>query len=194
MTIIPLEKSLPDPIIFLIGFMGSGKSMLSRGVGVNADVVTVEMDDEIVTTAGMSINEIFATRGETYFRKLERSILQNLIEQYRESSKAVLISTGGGAPCYYDNMEIMNRAGTTIFIDVSADRLASRLECKKQERPLIRNKTSVEIREYVVSMLEERLPYYLQANIRMNPLWDNKQMNIQLLTDILQETGVLYPG
>ncbi len=168
--------------------------MLSRKVAENTNVVSVEMDDEIVTRAGMSINKIFATRGETYFRKLERIVLQNLIKQYRESSKTVLISTGGGAPCYHDNMEIMNRAGTTIFIDVPADRLASRLECKKEERPLIRNKTTVEIQEYVVAMLKERLPYYLQANIRMNPLWENKELNIQLLTDILQEMGVLHPG
>src|SRR5690606_41269025 len=113
-----------SPLIFLIGFMGSGKSLLSRGVGMYASVTTVEMDDEIVSRAGMTINQVFHTKGEGYFRNLEREVLHELIARYKNSPHPVLLSTGGGVPCHFDNMTVMNQNGTTVFIDVPPNRLA----------------------------------------------------------------------
>jgi len=172
-------------IYFLIGFMGSGKSLLSQGVSELLDLISIEMDDEIVTKTGMSINEIFEKSGEDKFRKIEREVLHDLINKYRSSEKTVLISTGGGAPCHYDNMQVMNHSGTTIFIKVSVERLSTRLEFKKQDRPLVKDRTSSEIREYVKNTLGNRLPYYNQARIIVNTVYDEKNQNIEFLKDII---------
>lgn len=172
-------------IYFLIGFMGSGKSLLSQGVSESLDLIAIEMDEEIVARAGMSINKIFEKAGEEKFREIEKNVLHGLINRYRSSEKIVLISTGGGAPCHFDNMQVMNQYGTTIFINVSAKRLSARLEDKKQDRPLVRERTSSEIHEYVKSTLDNRLPYYNQAHIMVNMLYDEKSRNIEFLKDII---------
>lgn len=173
-------------IYFLIGFMGSGKSMLSRGVTDRIDAIAVEMDEEIESTADMSINDIFSSRGEEGFRNLEREVLHDLIRQYQNAGKIVLISTGGGVPCFFDNMEVMNRFGTTIFINPSVERLCARLESKHMDRPLIKDKNPAEIKEYIKSNLEKRLPFYKQAHIQINMVYDDKDLNIEFLKDIIQ--------
>lgn len=178
-------SSIKSNIYFLIGFMGSGKSLLSQGVSESLDLIAIEMDDEIVAMAGMSINDIFEKAGEEHFREIEKVVLHGLINRYRSSEKIVLISTGGGAPCHFDNMHVMNQNGTTIFINVSAKRLSARLENKKHDRPLVRDRTSAEIQEYVKNTLSDRLPYYSQATIIVNMLFDEKTRNIEFLKDIL---------
>lgn len=172
-------------LYFLIGFMGSGKSMLSKGIQQYLDVTSIEMDDEIEQTAGKTINEIFATVGEEGFRKLEQEVLHQLIDRFQDHDKRVLISTGGGAPCYFDNMEVMNQSGTTIFINPSIDRLASRLEDKNNERPLIKGKKLDEIREFIALNLEKRLPYYRKAHLLLNTIYDDKDLNICFLRDLI---------
>ena len=177
-------------LYFLIGFMGSGKSMLSRGVSELIDVLTVEMDEEIESAAGMSINEIFATRGEEEFRLLEKEILHDIIARHRDSDVPVLISTGGGAPCFFDNMDVMNRTGTTIFLNLSAERLTGRLGSKSADRPLIKDKDLDEIREYISASLHKRMPFYIQARLQINMIYDDRDLNIEFLKDII-ETGEL---
>lgn len=176
-------------LFFLIGFMGSGKSLLSHGVSKALDIISIEMDEEIERSAKMSINEIFTTEGEDTFRKMEQNVLHQIVQQYHNSSKIVIVSTGGGAPCHFDNMDVMNEAGTTIFINPSVDRLSARLEHKKKHRPLIRNRNYSEIRDYVESTLKTRLPYYNKAMIHVNMLNDDKLQNIDFLKDIILSAG-----
>ncbi|MBY5957132.1 hypothetical protein KUV50_03220 [Membranicola marinus] len=186
----PSTLTSTSNIFFLIGFMGSGKSLLSHGVSERMDVITVEMDDLIEQSAGMSINEIFTRKGEEAFRAIERQVLHDIIDQYQIPEKPVLISTGGGAPCHFDNMEVMNQAGTTIFINPSAKRLSARLEQKKQDRPLIKDKTADEIRTYVEKKLKERLPFYSKAIIQVNMIYDDKADNIEFLKDIIESEWI----
>lgn len=176
-------------LYFLIGFMGSGKSMLSQGVQRILGGISVEMDEEIEKVAGMSINDIFSTQGEDHFRKIERQVLHDLIDQFREVDDLVLISTGGGAPCFFDNMEVMKNAGTTIFINPSIDRLVMRLENRNEERPLIRGKSRYEIKQYIGLQLEKRLPFYRQAHLHVNPLYEDKELNIKFLKEVIQASG-----
>lgn len=176
-------------IFFFIGFMGSGKSLLTQGIAQSADVITIEMDEEIVNTAGSSINDIFAREGEEGFRKRERSILQKIIHKYQNTDQIVLVSTGGGVPCYSDNMELMNAAGTTIFINPSADRLSHRLEQKKMNRPLIKDLSFPELKKYVRNMLQRRWPYYSQATLIINTIYDDKLLNIDFLRSIVLASG-----
>lgn len=179
------DSTSTSNLYFLIGFMGSGKSLLSRGVQQSVDLLTIEMDEEIERTAGCSINEIFAREGEKGFRKREQSVLNNIIDQYQFIDKIVLVSTGGGAPCHFNNMEIMNTAGTTIFINPSAERLSERLEQKKEERPLIKDLSTQELQAYIKNTLAKRLPYYSQATIMVNMINDDKNQNIEFLKDIV---------
>lgn len=172
-------------LYFLIGFMGSGKSLLSRGVQQSVDLVTIEMDEEIEKAAGCTINDIFAREGENGFREREQTVLKNIIDQYQSSDKIVLVSTGGGAPCHFNNMQIMNTAGTTIFINLSVERLSGRLEQKKEDRPLIKDLTSQELKAYVKNTLNKRLPYYSQATIMVNMIYDDKTRNIEFLKDLV---------
>ena len=172
-------------LYFLIGFTGCGKSMLSKGVQKYLDAISIEMDDEIEQTAGKTINEIFATMGEEGFRKIEKEVLHQVIDQYQNHNKRVLVSTGGGAPCYFDNLEVMKQSGTTIFINPSVDRLVERLNDNNGDRPLVKGKNLNEIRKYITLSLEKRLPYYLRADIQVNTIYDNKDLNIRLLRDIL---------
>lgn len=180
-------------LYFLIGFMGSGKSMLSRGVSQLIDVLTVEMDEEIESAAGMSINEIFATRGEENFRLLEKEILHDIISRHRDSDVPVLISTGGGAPCFFDNMDVMNRMGITIFLNPSAERLTGRLGSKSADRPLLRDKNLDETREYILASLEKRRPFYIQARLQINMIYDDRDLNIEFLKDIIESDELSDP-
>lgn len=172
-------------LFFLIGFMASGKSALGRKAAEKLNISHVEMDDEIIKLAGKSINKIFQEDGEETFRRMERAVLDNIIAVGKKTRKPMIISTGGGAPCYFDNMDLMKKKGRTIFIHPSTTVLAHRLELGKEERPLIRGKTQEEIRQYVTDKMKERMEYYGRADILFNPIYDDKELNVGLLAKII---------
>jgi len=144
--------------IFLIGFMGSGKSThgskLARKIGYDY----VDMDRLIEETAGMSVPAIFREHGEAVFRKWERDILLELCR--REN---LVVSTGGGAPCHGGMIRIMNDQGCTIYIRLSPAELQQRLLLSRTERPLIKGKSEEELLHFIEKLLEEREKYYQQA-------------------------------
>lgn len=107
------------PPIFLIGYMGSGKTTLGRGVESRAHVSFIDLDDYIEEREGMTVSEIFKARGETGFRKAERECLAELA-----AKDNLLVACGGGTPCFFDNMEVMNSSGTTVWLDASVDKPA----------------------------------------------------------------------
>ena len=147
-----------DTRIFLIGFMGSGKSThgsrLARMIGYSY----VDMDRLIEQTAGMSIPGIFREHGEDVFRKWEHDILVELC-----SRQKVVVSTGGGAPCHGEMIRIMNKHGCTIYIRLTPHALKDRLFHSKTERPLIKGKNEKELLAYIEQLLEVREFYYHQA-------------------------------
>ena len=145
--------------IFLIGYMGSGKSTAGKKLAAKLQVDFVDLDKFIETESGQLIRDIFAEKGESEFRALENNALKKFINENRDR----VIACGGGTPCYYGNMELMNNHGITIYIKMSADALASRLVNAKDKRPLLENKTEEELRDFITEHLEKREDTYHQA-------------------------------
>lgn len=149
--------------VFLIGYMGSGKTTLGKAYSVAAGLQFVDLDWYIEERMHKSISDLFAERGEEGFRQLERKMLHEAGE-----FEDVLIACGGGTPCFFDNMDYMNNTGGTVFLDVCPEVLFRRLKIAKAKRPLLANKTDEELMQVIVSALEKRLPYYTKAKWRFN--------------------------
>lgn len=145
-------------IIYLIGFMGSGKSTIGKQLSKKINYSFVDLDRLIEKDNGMSISEIFETKGEAEFRKLEHNALKK-VSQLQHT----IIACGGGTPCFYDNMTLMKESGLTIYIKLSPKMLADRLSQSKTPRPLLKNKSREELLSYVKDLLEKREDHYHQA-------------------------------
>ena len=146
--------------IYLIGFMGTGKSTLGQHV---ADILVVpffDTDTVIESQAGMSVAGIFAALGEKEFREIEADVIRqtNIYEK-------ALIATGGGLPAHFDNMDWMNEHGITMHLSWPMEKLISNLLLQSSSRPLLQNLNSQEAELKIKMMLEERMPYYEMASI-----------------------------
>jgi shikimate kinase len=146
--------------IFLIGFMGSGKSTLGLKLAKLIGYRFIDMDHLIEETAEMSVPEIFNEHGEAVFRKWEQDILHELCQQEK-----LVIATGGGAPCHSQLMDTMNACGTTIYIQLPPEALKNRLINSRTERPLIKGKSEPELLEYITALLEKREKFYSHAEL-----------------------------
>jgi shikimate kinase len=149
--------------IFLIGYMGAGKTTIGKRLSEKLDLQFIDMDLFIENRYRKKISEIFAEKGEEGFREIEKNTLQE-VAQFEN----VVISTGGGAPCFFDNMEVMNRSGQTIYLKVSVDELAMRLIKSKNSRPLIQSKNWEEVKKYIAENLAKRETWYNQASVIFN--------------------------
>lgn len=149
--------------IFLTGYMGAGKTTLGKAFAREMNVPFIDLDWYIEERFHKSISELFAERGEASFRELERNMLHEVGE-----FENVIVSTGGGTPCFYDNMEYMNSCGQTVFLDVHPDILFRRLRVAKQQRPILQGKTDEDLRIFIVEALDKRAPFYSQARYRFD--------------------------
>jgi shikimate kinase len=147
-------------LIFLIGFMGCGKTTLGRKLASRLGYMFMDLDHIFEAREGMTIAEYFAKYGEAAFRKMESEVLQK--HTYPEHA---VIATGGGLPCFYDNMEWMNAHGKTFYIKLSPKTLADRLQNEKDERPLLRERHGETLVQFIADKLAEREPFYNKANI-----------------------------
>jgi shikimate kinase len=144
--------------IFLIGFMGCGKSTLGRKLASVLNLTFIDLDTFLEEKYFRTIPQIFAEEGEDAFRKKEQNVLEEV-----SAFDDVIVATGGGAPCFFDNMELMNVAGFCVFLDVATDSLVNRLIHAKTERPLIKGKTPEELHEFIEMMMLKRRPFYEKA-------------------------------
>lgn len=144
--------------VFLIGFMGSGKTTIGKKLANYLKYDFVDLDKFIEARAGMSILDYFAAHGEHAFREMEREVLQNTV--YAEN---VIIATGGGAPCYSDNMEWMNNNGRVAYLSLPPKALANRLENSTADRPLIKHLKGDELVNFITEKLNEREIFYNQS-------------------------------
>ena len=165
--------------IFLIGFMGSGKSTHGSTLARKLGYQYVDMDHLIEETAEMTIPLIFKEHGEAVFRKWEHDILIELCKQ-----EGLVISTGGGAPCHGEMMQIMNDNGCTIYLEMNPAALRDRLLRSRTERPLIQGKSEAELLEFITSLLAERETFYLQARHRV----DGLNLKVEDLISLLKES------
>lgn len=144
--------------IYLIGYMGCGKSTLGHRLSKHLDLQFVDMDHYIEERNCKTIPQIFEEEGEAEFRNKEKKALEELSE-----FNNIVIATGGGAPCFFDNMELMNQTGKTVFLNISPDILADRLLNSKTERPLIKGKSREELVSFIDETLNKRNEFYKQA-------------------------------
>jgi shikimate kinase len=144
--------------IFLIGYMGAGKTTLGRALAAELGVEFIDLDCYIEERFRKTISQIFAEKGEEEFRNIERRMLHEVGE-----FENVIISTGGGTPCFFDNIEYMSSQGTTVYLDVPVERLFIRLSIARSKRPLIKDKNDEELRAFIAEQLGKRLPHYSKA-------------------------------
>ena len=169
--------------IFLIGYMGAGKTTIGKQIAKCLGWQFVDMDLFIENRYHKAIPDLFAEKGEEFFRKIEHTILQE-VAQFENT----VISTGGGAPCFFDNMEMMNRTGITVYLKTPVSELVQRLLVCKQERPLIKNKNREELTLYIAGHLEKRESWYNCATLvfpveRMH----TRQDIIMITTDLINQ-------
>jgi shikimate kinase len=146
--------------IFLIGFMGSGKSTTGRKLASHLNWSFIDLDEKIEQKTGMEIRDIFNEKGEAFFRSIESETLKGM-----ESERNAVISTGGGTPCFGDNMDFMLRTGITVYLRMTPARLKSRLAGTSENRPLLKNINKTELLEYITAKLAEREKWYSRAEI-----------------------------
>jgi shikimate kinase len=146
--------------VYIIGFMGSGKTTAGRKLAASLGWQFKDLDQEIEFIAGKSIRDIFSTIGEHHFRELETGTLTCL-----KTIDDTVISAGGGTPCYGRNMDFMTETGLVVYLKMSPGQLISRLERGKAKRPLIKDLSSEELLRYITEKLSEREKYYLKAHI-----------------------------
>ncbi|MEP6793772.1 MAG: shikimate kinase [Saprospiraceae bacterium] len=148
--------------IYLIGFMGTGKSTLGQYVADKWRVPFFDTDKVIESQTGMSIAGIFDIRGEKEFRELEADVIRQTIIYEK-----ALIATGGGLPCHFENMQWMNDHGITMHLSWKKEILISNLITQTSSRPLLKNLNVQEAEMKIEMMLEERTPYYEMAAITL---------------------------
>ncbi len=154
-----LQHLLPMRI-YLIGFMGSGKSYLGRALAEQLGIGFLDLDDIIEQQVGISIADYFRLHGEKSFREIEATCLRATGSLHDH-----VIATGGGTPCFFNNMEWMNENGTTIFLQAKLPFLVSRLEKEAAQRPLVASLPSQDLASFIEQKIEERMPFYQQAQL-----------------------------
>lgn len=147
--------------IFLIGFMGSGKTYWGQLLSQKLSILFFDMDEQVASHEGKSIVEIFAENGEEYFRMLEKDVLHIITESHDK----FVMACGGGSPCYFNNIDYMNKSGTTVWINTPADTLFQRLINEKERRPLIKGLTDEQLKTYINKKFADRRIYYEQADV-----------------------------
>lgn len=153
--------------IYLLGMPGSGKTTLGRRLAKACGYLFADLDAILSQQEAMPVTEIFAQKGEAYFRQAESDALKNTLALPKH-----VIATGGGTPCFFDNLDWMNQTGITLFLDVSVSELVKRLTANaeaQQKRPLFANKSLAELTESLEVMRANRLPFYEKAHFRLLP-------------------------
>jgi shikimate kinase len=147
--------------VFLIGFMGSGKTHWARHLSQKLNIPFFDLDEQVVSHEGKAINEIFAEKGEEYFRLLEKDTLHIITE----SHESFVMATGGGTPCYFNNVEYMNQSGTTVWINTPLETLYTRLMRQRSARPLLKDLSDDQLKGFIIKKFSDRKIYYEQADV-----------------------------
>ncbi|MEY8761760.1 shikimate kinase [Chryseobacterium tongliaoense] len=151
-------------IISLVGYMGSGKTHVSKILSEKINFKLIDLDKEISRRKKLTIPEIFEKKGEIYFRKLEREVLEEILA----TQENLILSLGGGTPVYYNNMEIINHNSQSVFLRASVATLSERLSKQKEKRPLIANVSDENLPEFIAKHLFERNEFYSKAQFMVS--------------------------
>ena len=155
--------------IILIGYMGAGKTTIGKALSKELGIIFYDLDWYIESRMRKTVSEIFAERGEEGFRKIEYNMLHEVAE-----FEDVIISCGGGTPCFFDNMDYLNQQGLTVYLKAEPEVLYKHLQMAKVERPLLKGKSKEELLTFIKEQLEKREPFYTKARYTLDvSLMDN---------------------
>lgn len=170
--------------IILIGYMGAGKTTVGKALARELGLPFYDLDWYIEERFRRTIPQIFAEKGEEGFRRIEQHVLHEVAE-----FEDLIISSGGGTPCFFDNMEYMNRQAMTVYLKATPETLFQHLKMGKTERPLLKGKTDEELIDFIRSSLATREPFYSRARytLDISPLndYDKIKDTVRLLRDLL---------
>ncbi len=144
--------------IIIIGYMGAGKTTVGKALSKELGIAFYDLDWYIESRMRKTVSKIFAEKGEEGFRKIEYNMLHEVAE-----FEDIIISCGGGTPCFFDNIDYLNQQGETIYLKARPDVLYGHLKMAKVERPLLKDKSPEEMQQFIGEQLEKREPYYLKA-------------------------------
>jgi len=168
--------------VYIIGYMGVGKTTLGKKLAKALGLPFTDLDAEIARIENASIATIFAEKGETYFREKER----DLLSAFAEKSGSGLLSTGGGAPVHFDNMDIMLNSGTVVWFTLVPGAIAARVIGSKEKRPILKGLSGEDLLRRITTHLAERSPYYSRAHLRFDTSDSNPQ-KITTLADAIRD-------
>jgi shikimate kinase len=164
--------------IILIGFMGSGKSTVGKLLAEKSGLPFIDSDTWIEQQSGKSILEIFETEGETAFRIKERAFCEHL-----KNEPSSVIATGGGLPCYFDNLEVLKALGEVVYLNVSLQTLTQRLKVEREKRPLLSSLADTEIFGYIEEKITNRKAFYKKAH----QIFPNESNSMKLVVENLMK-------
>jgi shikimate kinase len=155
--------------IILIGYMGAGKTTIGKALSKELGITFYDLDWYIESRMRKTVSEIFAERGEEGFRQIEYNMLHEVAE-----FEDVIISCGGGTPCFFDNMDYLNQQGQVVYLKAEPEVLYKHLQMAKVERPLLKGKSKEELLTFIKEQLEKREPFYTKARYTLDvSLMDN---------------------
>ncbi len=159
--------------------MGCGKSYIGRLLAAKLGFQFADADAVVENTEGAKIAEIFTLRGEPYFRKTESEVLRRF-----QKWDNIVVATGGGAPCFHDNMDWMNENGITVYLKASPELLLSRLKSETLHRPILGGRTDTDLLHFIEQKLEERNPFYTQATITIEQKSDGEHIVVDIINSL----------
>ncbi|MBL7818667.1 MAG: AAA family ATPase [Saprospiraceae bacterium] len=172
--------------IFLVGFMGCGKSYVGKRLSAKLGFQFIDADNVIENTEGMTIAQIFTQFGEAHFRQIEADTLRRFAKW-----DDVVISTGGGAACFHDNMDWMNAHGLTVYLKASPQLLMSRLKSEADHRPILGGRTDADLLQFIADKLNERSVFYEQARLIVEQESDGEQVVADVIQALFQLANAL---
>ena len=149
--------------IVLVGYMGSGKTTVGKALSKETGMMFYDLDWYIENRMHTTVSKLFTERGEEAFRKIEYNMLHEVAE-----FEDVIISCGGGTPCFFDNMDYLNQQGDVVYLKASPETLYKHLLMAKVERPLLKGKSPEELIAYITEHLKERAPFYEKARYTLD--------------------------
>ena len=168
--------------IVLIGYMGSGKTTVGKALAKEIGLPFYDLDWYIESRMRKTVSEIFAERGEEGFRKIEYNMLHEVAE-----FEDVIISCGGGTPCFFDNMDYLNQQGQVVYLKADPEVLYKHLMMAKVERPLIKGKSHEELLTFIREQLEKREPFYTKARYTLDVSLMNSYEKIKTCVEKIKE-------
>ena len=168
--------------VVLLGYMASGKSTVGQLLARQLGMEFIDLDEYIEANQKKSVKTIFSEKGEIFFRKLEHQMLAEVLEK----GESIILSTGGGTPCYGNNMEtILKESDHSIYLNLSIPSLVERLSKAKEERPLVKNIGREELPEFIGKHLFERRPYYMRAKHNLDCNGLDAETVVEKITELL---------